>query len=76
MVLRKALESRVLAVYLNQPRLQLTLVDFGESAMIALPVRLDVVADLALAGAIDEVAREEVLRMELGVGASRRASLV
>lgn len=76
MVLRKALESRVLAVYLNQPRLQLTLVDFGESAMIALPVRLDVVADLALAGAIDEVAREEVLRMELGVRASRRASLV
>lgn len=76
MVLRKALESRVLAVYLNQPRLQLTLVDFGESATIALPVRLDVVADLALAGAIDEVAREEVLRMELGVGASRRASLV
>lgn len=76
MVLREALESRVLAVYLNQPRLQLTLVDFGESATIALPVRLDVVANLALAGAIDEVAREEVLRMELGVGASRRASLV
>lgn len=76
MVLRKALESRVSAVYLNQPRLQLTLVDFDESATIALPVRLDVVADLALAGAVDEAAREEVLRMELGVGASRRASLV
>lgn len=75
MVLRKALESRVSAVYLNEPRLQLTLADFGESATIALPVRLDVVADLALAGAVDEVARE-VLRMELGVGASRRASLV
>lgn len=76
MVLRKALESRVSAVYLNQSRLQLTLVDFDERVTIALPGRLDVVADLALAGAVDEVAREEALRMELGIGASRRASLV